>query len=882
MNYKFLNKVINEAAEVVGKTWPLYGFVTSNPLAGYEALPFFTALKKASPVFGGQTLPSGSVFRKAWQEKKIDEVILTNELNTVGIHSSIENTLQKMESVVFTDFPNDKHELDRLTVKWLSLFLDEGLAAWPMPFKDMGFYTSWRKLVVHDNDLMALARKNGHRLTTIPKTPEEALQEVLFDFEPEAFQEIFERHFAALPGWVGFIKYRVQNNSIWQQEYPISLLDYLAVRLWIASLIGAAIMSEEPTVVDFSDREIIKIQRCWLEAWEKSWQQRFFSEILKSSKRFDEFQTGPKNIIIGNNPNTKLKTGLAAQLVFCLDTRSERLRRILEQAGANTNVEDEPRYETFGSAGAFGIMMDYQHPETGMTYKSSPAVGASSYLVREKPVRDRQDAQKAYLKQGRKLSSYRYFLKRMKNILPSAFGYVEGSGLYYGAFLLLRLWSPNRAEHWLLKHKSGYEALYEPYITSAVPVISDRISSEVIANTKTGFSKTSAKIVLNPDLDEVSTLALYAHDFVGDKRAGSGGINQDKIEKEPSIIHSDNPLLQHHHHDVTSTIDDIGDDQKALIVKGTFDSCGWRSFAPLVVFTGHASKSANNPFASSLDCGACAGQPGKYNARTLAMLANNNNVRNILKKEYDIEIPKETFFIAAEHITSTDEVELFDQDIPASHLLLAAQLKKDLIWAQAQLTKERLNEPVNSSSIAKLKSNSWSESRPEWGLSGHKGYVIGPRSLTLKGEFSDCFMSSYDWAMDPDGNILKGIMQGPLVVVQWISNHYYFSTVDNQKFGGGSKIIHNITGKYGVVEGNGSDLKIGLPLQSVMKSDDEVYHDPIRISVLVQAPRRYIDQILKGDPKLKSLIEGGWILLFVMDPEQKNQIDAYKQMVQPL
>jgi uncharacterized protein YbcC (UPF0753/DUF2309 family) len=40
--------------------------------------------------------------------------------------------------------------------------------------------------------------------------------------------------------------------------------------------------------------------------------------------------------------------------------------------------------------------------------------------------------------------------------------------------------------------------------------------------------------------------------------------------------------------------------------------------APLVLFIGHGSHSANNPFGSSLDCGACAASPGRHNARMLA------------------------------------------------------------------------------------------------------------------------------------------------------------------------------------------------------------------------------------------------------------------------
>jgi uncharacterized protein YbcC (UPF0753/DUF2309 family) len=51
------------------------------------------------------------------------------------------------------------------------------------------------------------------------------------------FTKIFTWHLAALPGWTGYINHRTTYHSEWQQEYPITLEDYLAVRLWVAKKI---------------------------------------------------------------------------------------------------------------------------------------------------------------------------------------------------------------------------------------------------------------------------------------------------------------------------------------------------------------------------------------------------------------------------------------------------------------------------------------------------------------------------------------------------------------------------------------------------------------------------------------------------------------------
>lgn len=760
MNHRELHDKITQAALVIGKTWPLYSFVTANPLSGYEGLSFFEAIEQAGNLFDACLLPGAHVFRKAWEENRIGEDEIKKLLYEAGRKQTPEQCLAELEAHPPVENLNENHELDRLTVKWLSLFLDEGMAAWPMPFKEMGFYTAWRKLIIYDGDI------NKKLNEPIPKSPEEALFQVLANIDEKEHVKIFERHLAALPGWAGFIKYRVENSSIWNDEYPVSLLEFLAVRLWMAHSLMTPII---PKLTQKKDHSLLELKYLWLEAWEQTWQNRFLKRIKGSSAQSNEMKA--------IRPD--------AQLVFCLDSRSEILRRLLEKCG---------NYETFGSAGAFGLPMNYRNPENDLVNKSSPAMLPSKYVVHEEPAPHHEKDVHEYKKEGERIGAYKYFLKRMRNILPSAFGYVEGSGFCYGGFMLLRIFKPNTADRFMLRHHEGNESIYEPHICAI---------------------------------------------------------------------------------DQKNSLEEIPPDEKASLVKGVFDSCGWRTFAPLVIFTGHASHSANNPYASSLDCGACAGNPGKRNARALARLANSKEVRKLLCEKHGIDIPEDTIFIAAEHITSSDDVHLFDSQVPKSHHKILQQVRKDLAEVKKSMTKERLNEPQNAVALAKTKSNSWSEARPEWGLSGHAGYVIGPRSLTINREFGDCFLSSYDWRIDEDGSILKGIMQGPLLVCQWISNHYYFSTVDNEVFGGGSKITLNITGKYGTVQGNGSDLKMGLPLQSLMKTDDEVFHNPIRLSTLIQAPKSLITQILVSDEKLKSLVDNGWIHLFIMDPEKNNIIERY-------
>ena len=156
-------------------------------------------------------------------------------------------------------------------------------------------------------------------------------------------------------------------------------------------------------------------------------------------------------------------------------------------------------------------------------------------------------------------------------------------------------------------------------------------------------------------------------------------------------------------------------------------------------------------------------------------------------------------------------------------------------------------------------------------MARNAAFIIGPRRLTKSIDLQGrCFLHSYEWDQDENGTSLETIMTAPMVVAEWINTQYLFSTLDNVAYGSGSKITHNVTAKIGVMQGNGSDLMHGLPLQSVMMTDEESYHEPQRLLTVIYAPRTKITPIIERQEILKTLFFNGWVKLIAIEHEQNQ------------
>jgi uncharacterized protein YbcC (UPF0753/DUF2309 family) len=767
-NQDAIEDSIERAAESVGSVWPLHSFVTANPLSGFEDQPFADAVAEGECLFGGRGYPQPAVFRQAWEDGRIDPDRLDAELDANGISDDPESLLDEMETASQrgADVDPATEAVDRVLSKWLAAFVDEGRAEWPMPNREDGFYAAWRTLAPHDDEI-----PDCHSPSELPETASVALETGLSEYPQDRWESLFEHHLAALPGWTGFVKQRADRDGAWQTAAPVTLLDYLAVRLTLCDLLDAPV---EPDRDEASVDEDVPLPEIWLTAWEQTYRDRLLDGIDQS---------------VSDSSSTDDSERPAAQLVFCIDTRSEVIRRHVEAAGP---------YETHGYAGFFGVPMRFQGYDSKAESDACPPIVEPEHRVTDEPNGTHQDARATHDRWTNLVAATQKHLKSLKSNLAAAFTFVEGGGGAYGAALTARTLLPSA-------------------VAGVTNAVDDRVPKPAEFCTPT-------------------------------------------VEHEPGA-HGDGDLQE-----------GMTFEERVTYAENAFDLMGWTEFARLVVFTGHASETTNNPFGSSLDCGACAGNPGGPNARVLATICNDGEVQSALR-DRGFDVPDDTVFLAAEHNTTTDEITLFDGDVPESHQADIERLREDLEDARAAATGERVESmptggTADAVSETERRTADWAETRPEWGLAGNASFVIGPRGLTEDQNLDGrAFLHSYDWTTDAEGDALEAIMTGPLVVTQWINSQYYFATVDNAVYGSGSKTTQNPTGNVGVLQGNGGDLMTGLPLQSLNVDDDQPYHQPLRLTAVIHAPVERVTDVLREHEEVAELFDNGWLSLTVLDPQ---------------
>ncbi|MCU0399522.1 MAG: DUF2309 domain-containing protein [Algoriphagus sp.] len=310
-------------------------------------------------------------------------------------------------------------------------------------------------------------------------------------------------------------------------------------------------------------------------------------------------------------------------------------------------------------------------------------------------------------------------------------------------------------------------------------------------------------------------------------------------------------------------------------VEGLLRSIGLlENFSSLVYLVGHGASSINNTHYAGYDCGACCGRPGSVNARVAAHIANHAEVRKVLA-DRGIVIPEGTQFLGGLHDTTKDEIVFFDEEIlspsnQAQHVLHQQKFAKALDINSLERARRfdtlKKNKPVAGLHEAvKKRAFSLFEPRPEYNHATNALCIVSRKS-TIKGLFFDrrAFLNSYDYRKDQQGKALAKILGAAAPVCGGINLEYFFSRMDPDRLGAGTKLPHNVMGLIGVANGADGDLRTGLPYQMV-----EI-HDPIRLMMIVEQYPDLVLEVLKSNPATYEWVKNYWVHFVVIDPKTRT------------
>ncbi|MEK7349428.1 MAG: DUF2309 domain-containing protein [Nitrospirota bacterium] len=601
----------------------------------------------------------------------------------------------------------------------------------------------------------------------------------------------------------------------------------------------------------------------WLKALEAGYQEQLLSQLRGRAECVASAETARPY----------------SQSVYCIDVRSEPFRRRLESVG---------HHETYGFAGFFAAFIRYRALGKEHNTEQFPVIMRAKNEVWEIPRSYGDQTASLHAAGAKWVHAGHRLLHDLKENVVTPYVMVESLGWFYGLPIFGKTLVPSlyqRLTAWLRR-------LFVPSLATTLTIdkLAPRETAEMLETEQHAVIRGALheqlglrRSQITPAL--VESFRQRALTDEGDQEppimaeeAVRAGLTPETLNALVETLRRQYNLnarsVSRHKERLTRTGFTL--EEQVLTVDTALRMMGLtKNFARLVLFCAHGSTSDNNPYESALDCGACGGNEGKPNARALAMMANNPKVRERIAK-LGIAIPSDTHFLAGQMDTTTDVIRLFDlEDAPPTHRADLVRLQEDLKEASALTSQERCAhfpdirrglKKTASEAHVRRRSVDWSQVRPEWGLSNNTSFLIGRRALTKGLDLGGrVFLHSYDYREDPSNRLLEVLLTAPQVVAQWINMEHYFSAVDNDVYGSGSKIYHNVVGRLGIMSGPWSDLRLGLARQTVMNGEMP-YHEPMRLLTIVDAPRNRIEKLIARHDVLQHYYHNEWVHLIVLDP----------------
>jgi len=455
---------LDEAARVIGPSWPLGTFIAVNPFWDLRQLGFEAAVSVARMVFGANGLPSPDYFVEALRSGRVTSADVVGA--AVELADGPVDPARSSDDLAGWSATRSESAVDvnRQVAKFCAAFLSAKLPGAP----DAAFYPSWHGMVRFDPGTRALLGRPGRALLAdLPDRAEDAIAWCLDELglDRDGWRAEFVTQLAALPGWAAHAKWRSRWASPGTPGPALDLVDLVAVRL-AYDTVWRKEHAVRPTSLQsrtstrhgavHDPRSVSGLNhaaRVSLASLDRDRASSVWLRALEHHYR-DELLGLLEPMVVETTPDPD------AQVVFCIDTRSEGIRRHLESVG---------NYETFGFAGFFALPLRYTalgaEPVELLPVLLSPTVG-----MEERATAGHEDAARRRLagEQVRAQGSHAFDQTRENGVAP--FMLAEAGGFVAAPLLAARTLGPAR----FARVRGRLSALIAPAAPTQVDADPDR------------------------------------------------------------------------------------------------------------------------------------------------------------------------------------------------------------------------------------------------------------------------------------------------------------------------------------------------------------------------------------------------------------------------
>ena len=435
----------NTAARTIAPLWPLESFVAVNPFLGISSLPYADAENAVDRIWGARLVMPRSFYANAVREQQITTDDIAEALSELPDDITADYAADTVRSLAFTDEPESfptptvadllgeasdedwqDFVVDRISF-WAASHFDDGQAGWRSPWRGQTPYRAWRSEAELDQspEIMGIPEFRSI-VRTLPTDANELLHRVAttLGLQPETFNTYVRRLLATIAGWAGHARFRGWHHELAGRSDE-TVKEMLAIRAaWDLALLEA-FSSRYPGIEEELRRRLTTplhpdvtrahaINLILHTAYEIAGRRGLLTDLVDAAESADGDASGDV-VNAAERPN--------AQVVFCIDVRSERFRRSLEATG--------PGIETFGFAGFFGFALEVAAADATSGGSQCPVLLEPQFLVQETAPGATESeharlAQKTWL--GRRVSAA---WKTFSGGAISSFAFVEALGLTF-------------------------------------------------------------------------------------------------------------------------------------------------------------------------------------------------------------------------------------------------------------------------------------------------------------------------------------------------------------------------------------------------------------------------------------------------------------------